>query len=221
MIGPASNPDINPDPGTSAIANAVSIISELPFEPFSSLHSSQHCTAMGITIATRTVIEGVKRLSARLISVQAKTNDTYDGLDSLIIPKAIRLPNPVFCNVNPKKSAGISVHTADCAKPENTTFGASPTISPKKAKTKPPTAYGKLNGLNIQMHSAIMIPPSMVCAVSSNSAIGRIVIVTIAINTIRILNMCVGRMILLMLGFLLKNKKSSIKHICFIKDEPI
>jgi len=166
MIGPQSTPDIHPEPGRIAIPNAVRSINELPFEPFWSLQSSQHCTAIGIIIATLTVLDGVSRLNDTPISTHAKTSDIYEGLNNRMIAKATRLPSPVFWSAKPKKSAGTSVQIDDCVKPENTTAGFSPRASAKKAKNSPPAEYDKLKGLKIQIDSAISMPPSISCAVS-------------------------------------------------------
>jgi len=138
IIGPQSVPVSHPEPGSIAIPNAVRIINELPFEPFAILYSSQHCTAIGIIMAILTVLEGVNKLRIIPINTHAKTNDVYEGLNNFMNTSAIRLPRPVFWSVNPKKSAGIRVHIADCVKPENTTAGFNPMARAKKARNSPP-----------------------------------------------------------------------------------
>jgi hypothetical protein len=56
MIGPQSTPDIHPEPGRIAMPNAVRRINELPFDLLARLHNSQHCTTIGIIIATLSVL---------------------------------------------------------------------------------------------------------------------------------------------------------------------
>jgi len=106
------------------------------------------------------------------------------------MPNAIRRPSPVFCNANPKNSAGINVHIADCVNPANTIFGCKPSISANIARNSPPIAYESPNGLKIHMHNVIIVMPNIKCAVLSSSAEnGRIITTTSAASSIIMLPM--------------------------------
>ncbi len=163
MIGPQREPVSQPPPGRSAMANAVSIISELPFEFFLSSHSSQHCTATGVIMAIRTVIDGVKALKTTPITAHAAIREGYDGRNRHITRSAIRLPSPVLCSTVPKKSAGISVQMAGCVKPENTVAGFNPARSEKHARKSPPIDNGRFSGRITHKPIVISMPETIIC----------------------------------------------------------
>ena len=101
----------------------------MPFDPGSSFSVAAQPAAIGITMAIRIRIDGVKaeRISPMISHAMAMLK--YVGLKTLITRNARRLPSPVFVRIYPNAVAGIRIHVAFEMKPVKTNFLSTPTIS--------------------------------------------------------------------------------------------
>src|SRR5512138_3431622 len=99
---PQREPVFHAIPGKRAAAHALNVMRAEPRDLSGILHARMKLIAIGITIESLTVIEGVRADSARPIISQLRQIVKYPGFSDCRMKYAMRVPRPVFRTAKPK-----------------------------------------------------------------------------------------------------------------------